>query len=153
VVRSAVCVLPPTPGRVIIHLGDCLDNSALARAARGSGPCPLIARAHAEGRAVALVVHEATFCDSHGTDAIRKGHCTARHASAYAAEARAEVLCLTHLSQRYLPRSSGADAAAVIEVIEEEARDELRARAAAPCAVRCVEDFEAVVVAAGKARE
>ena len=147
VVRSVDCVNPPTPGRVIIHLGDCLDNSALARAARGSSPCPLIARARAEGRTVALVVHEATFCDSRGTDAIRKGHCTARHAAAYAAEAGAETLCLTHLSQRYLPRSYGADAAAIIDEIEEEARAELRARGAHPCAVRCVEDFEAVSAA------
>jgi len=143
VVRSADFVLPPSPGRIIIHLGDCVDNSAAARAARGSGPCPLIARAAREGRRVALIVHEATFCDALATDALEKGHCTARHAAAYAAEAHAQVLCLTHLSQRYQPRSHGPEAAAVIDALEDEARAELTARGST-CVVRCVEDFEAV---------
>jgi ribonuclease Z len=143
-VRSSDCVLPPSPGRVIIHLGDCIDNSASARAARGSGPCPLVTRASREGRSVALVVHEATFCDALVSQALPKGHCTARHAAAYAAEARAEVLCLTHLSQRYLPRSHGPDAAAEIDALEGEARAELAARGASSCTVRCVEDFEAI---------
>ena len=144
VVCSSECVLPSSPGRVFIHLGDCIDNSASARAARGSGPCPLIARASRERRTVALLVHEATFCDALAMDALKKGHCTARHAAAYAAEAGAELLCLTHISQRYLPRSHGPDAAAEIEALEAEARAELAARGAAACIVRCVEDFEAV---------
>jgi ribonuclease Z len=143
-VRSADCLLPPSPGRVIIHLGDCIDNSAPARAARGSGPCPLLTRASREGRSVALIVHEATFCDALVSQALPKGHCTARHAAAYAAEARADVLCLTHLSQRYLPRSHGPDAAAEIDALEGEARAELAARGASFCTVRCVEDFEAI---------
>lgn len=143
-VRSSDCVLPPSPGRVIIHLGDCIDNSAAARAARGSGPCPLLTRASREGRTVALIVHEATFCDALVLQALPKGHCTARHAAAYAAEARAEVLCLTHLSQRYLPRSHGPDAAAEIDALEGEARAELAARGQSSCIVRCVEDFEAI---------
>ncbi len=146
VVRSSDCVAPDTPGRVVIHLGDCIDNTASARAARGSGPCPLITRACREKRSVALVVHEATFCDALSMDALEKGHSTARHAAAYAAEAGAELLCLTHLSQRYLPRSHGPDAAKEIDELEAEARAELTARGVAACTVRCVEDFEAINV-------
>ena len=154
VVRGADCTMPSTPGRVFIHLGDCLDNSLSARALRGSGPCPLLSRSRSSNRSVALVVHEATFCDEHEKHAVPKGHCTARHAAAYAAEARAERLVLTHLSQRYLPRSSGEEAGRVIDKLEEEARDELRKRQATflpngelptfATVVRSVEDFEAV---------
>jgi ribonuclease Z len=150
VVRSADVVLPPTRGRVFIHLGDCIENTAAARAARGAGPCPLVARATAAGRAVALVVHEATFCDALANDALEKGHSTARQAAAYAAEARAESLCLTHLSQRYLPRSHGPDAAAIVDALEAEARAELRDRGASACVVRAVEDFEAIIAVVRK---
>jgi ribonuclease Z len=150
VVRSAEVVAPAAPPRCVVLLGDCLDNSAAARAARGAAPCPLLARARAAGLHVALVVHEATFCDAQGAHAVPKGHSTARHAAAYAAEARAARLALTHLSQRYPPRSSGADAEAAIHALEEEARAELRAREAAACAVRCVEDFEAVILRGGE---
>ncbi len=149
VVRAAEVLAPAAPPRCVVHLGDCLDNSAAARAARGAaGPCPLLARARAAGHVVAAVVHEATFCDAQEAHAVPKGHSTARHAAAYAAEAGAAQLILTHLSQRYLPRSSGAGAAAVIDALEEEARAELRARGAGAW-VRCVEDFEAVNAAVG----
>jgi ribonuclease Z len=153
VIRAADVTSPAAPPRCVVHLGDCLDNSTAARAARGSGPCPLLARSRAAGAAVALVVHEATFCDAQVDHAVPKGHSTARHAAAYAAEANAQCLALTHLSQRYLPRSSGAEAAAAIDELEGEAREELRARGASGCAVRCVEDFEAISVLPAAKRE
>ena len=97
---------------------------------------------------MAAVVHEAPLCDAQGGHAVPKGHSTARHAAAYAAEAGAASLALTHVSQRYLPRSHGAEAAAAIDALEGEARQELAARGAGACVVRCVEDFEAVAVGA-----
>ena len=136
-VAPAQCVAPAQPGRTALILGDSLDNSSDAAA-----PCALLRLPCARGCAV--LVHEATFCDAQAAHALPKGHSTARQAAAFAAELGAERLVLTHLSQRYAPRSAGAEAAAGIGAIEAEAREELALRGAAGCSVRVVEDFEVV---------
>ena len=127
---------PPQPGRTALLLGDSLDTSSTAGV-----PCAFLSLAEAQGAAV--IVHEATFCEAQREHALPKGHSTARQAGGFAAELRAERLVLTHISQRYLPRSHSAEAAQHINAMEEEARDEVRARGW-ECAVRAVEDFEVV---------
>lgn len=136
-VTPAQCVGAPQPGRTALILGDSLDNSSAA-----AKPSAFLGLPQARGAAV--LVHEATFCDAQEAHALPKGHSTARQAGAFAAELGAARLVLTHLSQRYSPRSHGAEAAAAIEAMEEEARDELRKHGRGDCAVRAVEDFEVV---------
>ncbi len=138
-VEPGACLGAPAAGRTALLLGDSLDNSSAA-----ARPCAFLRLPAARGAAV--LVHEATFCDASAAHAAPKGHATARQAGALAAELRAARLVLTHLSQRYAPRSAGAAAAGVVAGIEAEAAGEAAARGWGGCAVRAVEDFEVVAL-------
>ena len=61
-------------------------------------PCEALVAA---GRGVTLLIHEATFDDTRGADAIQKRHSTRGEALAVARRMGAHRTILTHLSQRY----------------------------------------------------
>lgn len=87
---------PARHGRVVVLTGDTRPCDATLAAAEGAD----------------LLVHEATFLDSERDRAAETGHSTAREAAALARAAGVEMLALTHLSSRFMPRDARAEAEA-----------------------------------------
>jgi ribonuclease Z len=87
---------PPRHGRLVVLAGDTRPCEATAAAAEGAD----------------LLIHEATFLDSDRDRAVETGHSTAREAALLAHAAGVEMLALTHLSSRFMPREARAEAGA-----------------------------------------
>lgn len=82
---------PPRPGRKLVLLGDTCDSSAIAAA----------------GANCDLLVHEATYDAGREDKALHWGHSTTTMAGRFAAQLKARVLILTHLSSRYHDQDAG----------------------------------------------
>ncbi len=93
---------PARAGRRIVLSGD-------------TRPCDAILEASIDAD---LLVHEATFLDEDVARARETRHSTAREAAELAAEARVELLCLTHVSTRYPASAIKAEARAVRDAVE-----------------------------------
>jgi ribonuclease Z len=85
---------PPRPGRRVVLSGDTRPCEATEAAAAGA----------------TLLVHEATFLDDEARRAVETRHSTAREAAEVALRAGVELLALTHLSGRSLPREARREA-------------------------------------------
>jgi len=88
---------PARPGRTVVVTGDTEPCDATAEIAAGAE----------------LLVHEATFVDDERERARETRHSTAREAAEVAARAGVQLLALTHLSSRFMPREIRKEAAAV----------------------------------------
>jgi ribonuclease Z len=88
VVRAEAVVGPARRGRRLVYSGDTAPCEATALAAGGAD----------------LLIHEATFGDDEAARAAETRHSTARDAARLAREAGVKLLCLTHVSGRYLGR-------------------------------------------------
>jgi ribonuclease Z len=76
---------PPRPGLKLAYCTDTVPCEGSVRLARGAD----------------LLIHEATFLDSHLEEAKERGHSTASQAAEIARRAQAKRLLLTHFSPRY----------------------------------------------------
>ena len=81
---------PPKKGRKVTILGDTKDSSEMLSICQNSD----------------VIVHEATNENALKIQAVEHGHSTPDMAAQFALEAKSSVLCLTHVSPRYRPRSS-----------------------------------------------
>ena len=81
---------PPKKGRKVTILGDTKDSSEMLSICQDSD----------------VIVHEATNENSLKIQAVEHGHSTPDMAAQFALDAKSSVLCLTHVSPRYRPRSS-----------------------------------------------
>jgi ribonuclease Z len=88
---------PPREGRKVVLSGDTRPCQGTALAAH----------------AAQVLVHEATFTDADRDRARQTGHSTAREAAQLARDAGVDMLALTHVSSRYLPREVRDEARAV----------------------------------------
>ena len=86
VLRAEAVTRAPPPPRKVAILGDTSDAAPLVELARGAD----------------VVVHEATMADDEARLAARYGHSTPAGAGAFARDARAKALVLTHFSPRYM---------------------------------------------------
>ncbi|HJZ62365.1 MAG TPA: ribonuclease Z [Miltoncostaeaceae bacterium] len=89
-VRPGEVLGPQRPGRTVVLSGDTRPCAGTEAAATGA----------------TLLVHEATFLEDEAQRAIETRHSTAREAAELAARAGVELLALTHLSSRTLPREA-----------------------------------------------
>ena len=96
-VRPEQVLGPPRAGRSVVITGDTEPCEATIVAATGAE----------------LLVHEATFLDEERERARETRHSTAREAADVARSAGVQLLALTHLSSRFLPREIRKEAAAV----------------------------------------
>jgi len=96
-VRPEQVLGPPRAGRSVVITGDTEPCEATIVAATGAE----------------LLVHEATFLDDERERARETRHSTAREAADVARSAGVQLLALTHLSSRFLPREIRKEAAAV----------------------------------------
>ena len=101
-VTPEMVVGPARRGRRVVLSGD-------------TSPCDMVRVAAHEAD---VLVHEATFCDSELSRAMETGHSTARQAAELAAEADVRLLCLTHISTRYIAREVRDEARAVFPATE-----------------------------------
>jgi len=85
IIRSIDAVGKPTPGRIIVILGD-------------TRPCE---NAVTLGKGADVLIHEATFAHDLVDKAEEYGHSTARQAAEIALAAGVEKLLITHFSTRY----------------------------------------------------
>jgi ribonuclease Z len=88
---------PPRAGRTIVITGDTEPCAATVAAAGGAE----------------LLVHEATFLDDERERARETRHSTAREAAEVARQAGVQLLALTHLSSRFMPREIRKEAEAL----------------------------------------
>ena len=88
---------PPRPGRTVVVTGD-------------TEPCEATIEIAVSAE---LLVHEATFLDEDRGRARETRHSTAREAAEIAGQAGVQLLALTHLSSRFIPREIRKEAAAV----------------------------------------
>jgi len=86
---SYAAVIDLYSGFKIVYSGDCRPSQSIITAGAGCD----------------LLIHEATFDDSMGADALSKRHCTTSEAVGVGTSMRAKHCVLTHFSQRY-PSSS-----------------------------------------------
>ena len=84
----------PHVSRRIVLTGDSRPSEGTIAAATGAD----------------ILVHEATFADEEAPRALETGHSTAREAAEVALRAGVELLALTHLSGRSLPREARREA-------------------------------------------
>ncbi len=96
-VRPDQVLGPPRAGRRVVITGDTEPCAATIEAATGAE----------------LLVHEATFLDEERERARATRHSTAREAADVAQSAGVQLLALTHLSSRFLPREIRKEAVAV----------------------------------------
>lgn len=89
---------PPRHGRRVVLTGDTEPCAATVLAAEGAD----------------LLVHEATFLEADADRARETGHSTAREAAEVAVRAGVRMLALTHLSSRFPPQETRAEAAALV---------------------------------------
>jgi len=89
-VRPEEVLGPQRPGRTVVLSGDTRPCAGTEAAAAGA----------------TLLVHEATFLEDESQRAVETRHSTAREAAELAARAGVELLALTHLSSRTLPREA-----------------------------------------------
>ncbi len=87
----------PRPGRRVVITGDTEPCDTTAEIASGAD----------------LLVHEATFLDNDRGRARETRHSTAREAAEIARQAGVQLLALTHLSSRFIPREVRKEAAAL----------------------------------------
>jgi len=87
---------PPRAGRTVVITGDTEPCEATRDAAMGAE----------------LLIHEATFLDEERARARETRHSTAREAAELARQAGVQLLALTHLSSRFMPREVRREAAA-----------------------------------------
>ena len=85
VIRPEDVIGTPRPGRRLVHLGDTCDSSSMVSLAQGADS----------------LIHESTFEAKKVSEALYKGHSTARMAGKFAAQVNARALILTHFSNRY----------------------------------------------------
>lgn len=85
VVHSVDCVGPPVRARSIALLQDTFDSSAALAACAD----------------VDMLIHECTYSASMRTKAIEHGHSTSAMCGEFAAQARANMVVMTHFSNRY----------------------------------------------------
>ncbi|MCW4052781.1 MAG: ribonuclease Z [Candidatus Bathyarchaeota archaeon] len=85
VVKPAMVVGPPRPGRKIVYTGDTMFSNALVEFARDAD----------------LLIHDCTFDDDLSERAIEDGHSTPSQAAKTAAKSNVNRLILTHVSARY----------------------------------------------------
>ena len=85
IVKPAMVLGPPRPGRKIVYTGDTRPSENLVRLAENAD----------------LLIHEATFDDELLERAGEDGHSTPSQAAKTAKEAGAKRLVLTHISARY----------------------------------------------------
>jgi ribonuclease Z len=97
VVRSDQVVGEARSGRRVVYTGDTAACSEAREAARDA----------------TLLVHEATFTSEDADRAAATRHSTALDAALTAAAANVEMLALTHISTRYMPRVLEAEARGV----------------------------------------
>lgn len=76
----------------LVYSGDCRPSQSLVKA----------------GQDCDLLIHEATFDDSMGDDALKKRHSTSSEARRVSQQMRAKHTVLTHFSQRYPLEASSA---------------------------------------------
>jgi len=88
IIKSGDCVGPTKKGRKIAFLQDTSDSKLTINAVTDAD----------------VLIHEATFDDSMHTDAIHKGHSTAKMAGEFAKLTKVKLLILTHFSTRYLTK-------------------------------------------------
>ncbi|KAJ1455930.1 beta-lactamase-like protein [Pelagophyceae sp. CCMP2097] len=77
-------------GEQLVFSGDCRPSQSLARRASSGAP------------KTTTLVHEATFADCDSAHALRKRHSTTAEALGVGRQMRADVVVLTHFSQRYV---------------------------------------------------
>lgn len=85
VIEPYMVLGPPRPGRKVVISGDTRPTARLTEAAKGAN----------------VLVHEATMDSSLQEGARDYGHSTAKEAAEVAKEADADLLVLTHISNRY----------------------------------------------------
>jgi ribonuclease Z len=102
VVAAAGIVGEDRVGRRVVLSGD-------------TRPCDAILEASISAD---VLVHEATFLEEDLARARETRHSTAREAAELAAEARVDLLCLTHLSTRYPASAVKAEARAIRDAVE-----------------------------------
>jgi ribonuclease Z len=98
-VQSDQVVGEPRPGRRIVLSGDTAPSDAVRAAAWEAD----------------LLVHEASFMQADAERAGETGHSTARQAAELAAESRARMLALVHVSSRYPIREVRQEAQELFE--------------------------------------
>lgn len=111
VIRSSDVTGNPSPGRIIVVLGDTKPCDGAVLLARGAD----------------LLVHEATFAHDLATKAEEYTHSTALQAAETAQAAGVKRLLITHFSSRYKPEDlSGLEAEARSAFLNTDAAIELR---------------------------
>lgn len=94
VVTADQVVGPQRRGRRVVYTGDTAPCESVREAASGAD----------------LLVHESSFGDEEGDRAAETRHSTARQAAEIARDADVKLLCLTHVSGRYLGKELRAEA-------------------------------------------
>ena len=84
-VRKEEILGPTRPGRVVVFSGDTRPCGSLNELARGAD----------------LLIHEATFSNELGAEAVARAHSTAGEAARTAVQAGVKRLALTHISPRH----------------------------------------------------
>lgn len=89
VIPNAMLTTPADPSFKYAHISDTMYMPQLAEKIHGAD----------------LLLHESTYLEGDGNDAVKRGHSTARQAAMVARAADAKKLILTHFSSRYRDES------------------------------------------------